>query len=106
MSKKRRTRAQKQKIGEHRRQQFLRAETGIAIDGGRPILGTSDVKKATIKSSKTGVISSQKSWNPLQRRSLQLSLLLLGMIIIFQLGLWLIFHLSVVDTKLYNLIKL
>lgn len=105
MSKQRKTKAQKQRVQAHRRQQFLGRGTPnlLEINKNHP---TSAVEKATISNSKTDEKNTKSGWSLLQRRSLIISLLILGSILLLQLSLWLLFKFTSIDTTIYDTIKL
>ena len=107
MAKKRKTRAQKERAAARRVEQTEYAlnigekEPKIVIQKSEP-----DVKKTAKKLPKTDVNSLQNSWNNWQRHSLKLSLVLLAVIVTGQFVIYLVFRLSLLDSRLYELIKL
>lgn len=104
MSKKRRTKEQKQRAVS-RRQQVRVAPISEVVESPT-ILETKQLDPIATAKTAQGKAYKLSGWNPYQRRSLRLSLWLLAALVSFQLLVWLLFHFTAIDTKLYELIKL
>ena len=103
MSKKRRTRAQKQRAAEHR-QQLLEQ----VMPANQPPATAQPGLDQPRSSSRAKTAEPPRPIHRLSgnRRDLRSSLLIFGGLIAAQLAIWLIFHFTTFDSRLYNLIKL
>lgn len=106
MAKKRRTRAQKERAVTRRKEQVVYSISETKKADKFVVQNLNGVvKESTKNNSLTGIKTKQK-WDPLQRRSLRLSLSLLTILLLVQLALWAVFTYTNIDTKLYDFIKL
>lgn len=91
MSKKRRTRAQKQKAASRR-----------IFQKSKPAVPATEAAKTSAQKSISDTVYAQLK--PRQR-DLRISLVLLGSLLGLQVALWLVFHLTQIDEILYDWIK-
>jgi hypothetical protein len=103
MSKKRKTRAQKARTIQ-RRQQFIQeiAPPSQTLDMPEPIKPAEEAAIAVVKPEEPLPPPSAK----IQHKDLRASLVIVGSLITAQIVIWLVFHFTTIDNRLYNLIKI
>lgn len=106
MAKKRRTRAQKERAVARRKEQIVYSISREEIGNKFVVQNSSDVVEESTKKMEETDVKIIKKWDPLQQRSLRLSLSLLTILLLVQLALWAVFSYTNIDVRLYDFIKL